>query len=247
MPKNRSFPLTDEELRSFYRRKIEPIKRKEKTLPQRWKKQFRVSLPYYSLLDEPQQKQIRRLFWFRLPDPDVPIENFTIEELVKLDLLAENYLDQVIAFAPIAMEHDYGLAMTMDRDTPSRFAVLTLSGSIYVLDAPSEKGTRAFKYDNIYGNSSIPPEGTCRLKKNPAVGEKLRTVSFKSSPIMLLACERERGKRPEFKEEALVISEVLCRRTRLVRRRSQDLLFKYLGLADEDHNTGPSPEPGREE
>jgi len=244
---DRRFPLTEEELANFAAGRLVPLREKEGSLPERWRRRFRIGLPFYGLLDEPQQRHLRRLFEYRLPDLDVELEHFDDEERIRLDVLAETYLAQVADYAEIAAEHGYGLVRAIDRRTPSRFAALTLSGSIYVLDAPDERGKRAYTYRNIYHNRSIPPEGSCRLKADPAAGERLRTLSFKSSPIQLLAGDRARVRRPEFRSEATILSDMMARRARRIRSRGEKTLIRYLGGSfrdEEGSDVGPPPDPG---
>jgi len=242
----RVFPLTDDELVRYVCERLAPLREQEAQMPKRWQKRFRADLPFFSLLDEPQQRHLRRLFEYRLPDSEVPLDHFDEEERIRLDVLAETYVDQVAEFYPIASEHGYGLVQALDRRTPSRFAALTLSGSIYVLDSPNAKGKREYTYKNIYKNRSIAPDGTCRIKTDPAIGERLRTLGFKSSPVQLLACDTARARRPEFRGEATIIADLVAKRARRIRVRGENTLIRYLGLGardDEGSDVGPAPGP----
>ncbi len=202
-----------ESIRSFMREVVEPLKEEEEALAAPWRSGFRVQLPYFHLLDERQQAHLRGIFAHMLPDPDVELAAFDREELILLDVLSETYVAQAKIFSELMGDHEYQVTSHIRRDAPGRVIALTLSASVFVFDAPDRNRKRRYRYQNIYGNRHVTPEGRCRLKGHLRLSETVRALEFRSSPLLLLAIHPEGEQyKMAFKQESQVLSDTFTSR-----------------------------------
>ena len=192
---------------------VAPLKAEEEGLAKPWRSGFRVQLPFYRLLDVRQQAHLRGIFAHMLPDPDVDLEAFDREELILLDVLAETYVTQARIFAELMGDHEYQVVPHVRRDVPGRVIALTLSASVFVMDAPDRHRKRRYRYQNIYGNRHVSPDGRCRLKGHLRLTETIRALEFRSSPLLLLALHPEGTQyKMGFKQESQVVSDTFTSR-----------------------------------
>ena len=166
---------------------IAPLKRHEVGVDPAFRPGFRAGLPYYRLLDASQQEQLRGLFAHLLPAAAVTVTDYSRDEKVELDLLAETYVGQARAFAELMAQYEFDIAHQTRRDAKGVITALSLSGSIFFLGHPSPTLERSYRYTNIYGNRKVEPTGSCVVKSHPCVGHRLRTDQFRSTTLLLLA------------------------------------------------------------
>lgn len=103
-----------------------------------------------------------------------------------LEVKAEEYLAQHLAFQSIGEELQSREAERLDPVEPLAALVLTLSGSLIQLSGPlGSDGARRYRYQNIYGNTH-PPQGVLVLEREVRPGHRLRSVELTTSPVRLL-------------------------------------------------------------
>lgn len=205
--------LDVESIRGFMEDVVRPLKEEEESLAKPWRSGFRGQLPYFRLLDARQQAHLRGIFAHMLPDPDVDLSAFEREERILLDVLSETYVTQARIFAELMGDHDYQVVSHVRRDAPGRVIALTLSASVFVFDAPDRYRKRRYRYQNIYGNRHVNPDGRCRLKGHLQLTETVRALEFRSSPLLLLAIHPEgRQYKMAFKQESQVVSDTFTSR-----------------------------------
>lgn len=220
--RNRQGPFSaalvgEAEIRRFMERQIRPLKDEEEALSKPWRSGFRGKLPFFGLLDIRQKEHLRGIFAHMLPGPEVEVGAFDREERILLDVLAETYITQARVFVELMGKHEYRVTGQVKRDTPGRIIALTLSASVFVLDAPDAEQRRRYRYQNIYGNKHVTPEGRCRLKGHMRLEETLRAEEFRSSPLLMLAIHPEGSDyRMEFRQESKVVSDTMTSKMREV-------------------------------
>ncbi len=200
--------VSAERIREFLHECVRPLKEEEEALAKQWRPGFRVRLPFYSLLDERQQEHLRGIFAHQLPDPDIQVDSFDREELILLDVLAETYVAQSLVFVDLMDRHEYQVVPRVSRDAKGRIIAMTLSASVFILDGPDEHRRRRYRYQNIYGNRQVEPDGRCRLKGNLRLAEVMRASEFRSSPLLMLAVHPDDvAYRMGFDHESKVMSQ----------------------------------------
>jgi len=103
-----------------------------------------------------------------------------------LNIKAEEYLAQRQAFESVTEGHGYKARQTLTCGARKAALVLTLSGSLIQISAPTgSRGARRYFYQNIYGNAH-PPEGILVLDQDVRVGHRVRSVELTTSPVRLL-------------------------------------------------------------
>jgi hypothetical protein len=104
-------------------------------------------------------------------------------------------------------QHDYRVVSKVRRDVPGRIIAMTLSASVFIFDAPDEHRKRRYRYQNIYGNRHVEPDGRCRLKGHLRLAEVMRALEFRTSPLLMLAVHPEGvAYRMGFEHESQVVS-----------------------------------------
>lgn len=251
-----------EHIRRFLDETVRPLKQQEETLAKPWRSGFRGQLPYFALLDERQQVHLRGIFAHMLPDPDVEVARFDREERILLDVLAETYITQARVFAELMADHEYRVTSHVRRDAPGRLIALTLSASVFVFDSPDANQKRRYRYQNIYGNRHVTPEGRCRLKGHLRLAEAVRALEFRTSPLLMLAVHPEGARyKMAFGHESRVVSDTMTSRMREVTFHASSSFHAYTDvrplaeiqaeLDEEDEKGGttgeteaPAPEGG---
>jgi hypothetical protein len=234
-------------IRSFMEEVVRPLKEEEEALAKPWRSGFRVQLPFFRLLDERQQAHLRGIFAHMLPDPEVELAAFDREELILLDVLSETYVTQARIFAELMGDHEYRVTSHVRRDAPGRAIALTLSASVFVFDAPDRHRKRRYRYQNIYGNRHVTPEGRCRLKGHLRLAETVRALEFRSSPLLMLAVHPEGSRyKMAFKQESQVVSDTFTSRMMEVTFHANSSFHAYTDvrpLAEIQAELDEDPEP----
>lgn len=221
----------EEQIRDFLREHVKPLKDEEEALAKPWRSGFRAQLPFFSLLDDRQQAHLRGIFSHMLPSPEVEVEDFDREERILLDVLSETYIAQARVFAELMSEHDYQVLPVVKRDMPGRVIALTLSASVFVFDVPDARQIRRYRYQNIYGNRHVSPEGKCRLKGHMRLAETIRSQEFRSSPLLMLAVHPETAQyRMGFREESKVVSDTMSSRMKEVTFHASSSFHAYTNV-----------------
>lgn len=220
-----------ERIRRFLDARIRPLKEEEESLAKPWRSGFRGKLPFFALLDQKQQGHLRGIFSHMLPNADVDVEAFDREERILLDVLSETYIAQARVFVELMEEHHYRVISQVRRDAPGRVIALTLSASVFMMDAPDAQQKRRYRYQNIYGNRHVTPDGRCRLKGHFRLGEMIRALEFRSSPLLMLAVHPEGARyKMAFGQESQVVSDTMTSRMMEVAFHASSTFHSYTNV-----------------